>query len=148
MDLIVSVAISILGSSAVFGFIEFLIRRKDNKKDQMGKISDKIDKLSDKVDEKIDTLSKRVDDQDRKLRESLDLQEAINSRIRILRASDEIRHKVRHSKEWFDQVNEDITYYERYCSAHVEFKNNRAVQAISVINKIYTKALEENDFLE
>ena len=42
---ILTVIIACLGSTALFGFIQFLITRKDNKKDQLKTLGEKIDNL-------------------------------------------------------------------------------------------------------
>lgn len=144
MEYVLTIAGAIIGSSAIFGFIQFLISRKDNKSGKLDKISNKIDAL----DKNIKALSNRVDAKDQELRNSMEENKAITARVRILRASDEIRHNMKHSKEWFDQVNEDITFYEAYCTAHPQFKNNRAVHAIANLNEVYASALRDNDFLQ
>ena len=59
-----------------------------------------------------------------------------------------ILHKMRHSKEMFDQINEDIDAYRKYCDKHPEYKNNKAVMAIGNIEKVYGMCLEQHDFLE
>lgn len=143
MSPLLTIAISVLGSSAIFGFVQFLISRKDSKDEKLKDISDKIDKLS----SDLSVLSEEMKQSDKDLKEQIDMQEAINARIRILQASDEIRHRTKHSKEWFDQLNDDITHYEHFCDTHPEFKNNRAVQAIANMNRVYAAALEQNDFL-
>lgn len=74
-------------------------------------------------------------------------QEAINSRIRILRFSDEIRRDIRHSQESFDQTLSDITKYEQYCKDHPEFENKKTVLATKRISEAYDKCVADNDFL-
>ena len=73
--------------------------------------------------------------------------EATTCRYRLLRFNDEILHDLRHSKEHFDQVLEDITRYETYCHEHPEYKNNKAVLAIENIKRVYQKCSDENTFL-
>lgn len=41
----ISIVLSVLGSTAVFGFITFLIQRRDEKKNDLGNIKDKIEKI-------------------------------------------------------------------------------------------------------
>ena len=72
---------------------------------------------------------------------------ATTCRYRILRFNDEILHDLRHSKEHFDQVLEDITRYETYCHEHPEYKNNKAVLAIENIKRVYQKCSNDNTFL-
>ncbi|MBQ2856569.1 MAG: hypothetical protein IJE78_05465 [Bacteroidaceae bacterium] len=154
MQAVLTILLSIVGSSAVFGFIQFMITRKDNKNEKLDKLSkdikevnDSVAKLSGEMSKKIDDLSEEMKAGDAKLREESMRTVADTRRVRILRGSDEIKLKMRHSEEWFDQMNEDITEYEKYCESHPGYKNNKAVHAITNINSVYAKALEENDFL-
>ena len=70
-----------------------------------------------------------------------------NVRQRILHFNDEILSGKRHSKEHFNEILEDINVYETYCTNHPNFKNNRAVLAISTIKDVYKECLREHDFL-
>ena len=54
-------------------------------------------------------------------------------RYRILRFNDEIIQEVRHTKEHFDQILEDIDNYEKFCKENPDFPNNKAVLAIKNI---------------
>lgn len=154
MQSILTILLSIVGSSAVFGFIQFMITRKDNKNEKLDKLSkdigavnSSVKALSETVDKKISDLSIEMKASDEKLRQESMKTVADTRRVRILRGSDEIKLKMRHSEEWFDQMNEDITEYEKYCESHPGYKNNKAVHAIANINSVYAKALDENDFL-
>ena len=69
------------------------------------------------------------------------------ARIRILRFGDECTRGLSHSEEHFNQVLDDINAYERYCNAHPEYKNAKAVLTIARIKEIYTERLENGDFL-
>lgn len=132
MSTALTIICSIAGSSAIFGFIQFLIIRRDEKKGKLAGILKEIQNIR----KDISILSGNI--------ERVQILEA---RIRILRASDEIRMNVKHSKEYFDQLNDDITKYQQYCEDNPRFKNNRAIMAIQNINEVYTKALKDNDFL-
>ena len=55
--------------------------------------------------------------------DKLNESEATDARYRILRFDDEIRHHVKHTEEHFNQIMDDIDEYERYCSAHPNYKN-------------------------
>lgn len=154
MDWRMQVLLAILGSGALFGFIEFLIQRRDAKWKELKEISNCVGNLTEDVSDLKDdlhqveeTLETKIEQHHTKLGESLEETKAVNARVRILSASDEIRHHMKHSKEWFDQLNEDITFYEQYCMGHPTFKNNKAVLAIANINRVYADALKDNDFL-
>lgn len=185
-QMFVTIAVAVIGSGAVFGFIQFLITRKDNKNEKFiaidsqfknvhtkfdtfeKSVNDRFDKMASSVDAKFDRVEQAIDKigqglKDIHTRLSVDVQEvydkieevydhidrtqAVNARIRILQASDEIRLGGKHSKEFFDQLSDDITLYENYCKEHTNFKNNRAIQAITNINSIYQERLHDNDFI-
>lgn len=128
--------VTVLGfvcGGAFLTFLQFLINRHDEKK---GK-KDALLKAVEKIEKEIEHLRGEAAE-DR----------ADNARIRILQFSDECRHGSKHSKEHFDQINQDIDRYRAYCNAHPEYQNNRSVQAIANIERIYAKCLEENSFLD
>lgn len=79
--------------------------------------------------------------------DKLNESETTNCRYRILRFDDEIRHKVKHTEEHFNQIMEDIDDYERYCSGHPNYKNSKAVSAIENTRRTYEKCRRENSFL-
>jgi uncharacterized membrane protein YbhN (UPF0104 family) len=72
---------------------------------------------------------------------------ADTARYRILRFDDEIRHGLKHSEEHFNQVLSDIDLYEKYCTNHKDYPNNKAVSAIAKIKKTYEKCKDENSFI-
>lgn len=72
---------------------------------------------------------------------------AKNLRTKIIRFASEIRVHQLHTKDYFDEVMDDITAYERYCDTHKNFKNNITVMSSELITKTYKKCLEENSFL-
>lgn len=89
--------------------------------------------------DKVNTLETKVG--------ALEKSDVIDCRVRILTFADEIRHGVRHSEETFDQVLSDIDTYERYCTEHPDFMNNKAVAAKAKILDIYSECMDNNDFL-
>lgn len=93
--------------------------------------------------DKLDTANKALEE----IRKESSENRATTCRYRILRFDDEIRHDERHSKEHFDQILEDITEYETYCSHHQDYKNSKAVLAIENIKRIYQKCTNEGTFL-
>lgn len=119
--------------AAMVALVQFLVARHDEKKGKSDTIRGEIAA----VKESVDRLSAEVA-----------MDRATSARIRILSFSDEIRHGVRHSKESFDQVNLDIDAYRRYCDDHKDYRNNRAVMAISNIERVYRACLEKQDFLD
>lgn len=70
----------------------------------------------------------------------------IESRVRILRFSDEIFHKQDHSKEHFEQILGDIEAYEEYCLAHPTFSNNITKCSVEIITEKYKELVKEHKF--
>jgi hypothetical protein len=68
-------------------------------------------------------------------------------RLRILRFDDELRLNIRHSREYFDNILDDISDYQKYCKSHPDFKNEKVNHAIAHIGEAYDKCHAENDFL-
>jgi len=133
VEQIITIVLSVFGGGALLSFLQYLINRHDTKSGKHSAIMEAINKV--KVE--LDTLRGEINE-DR----------ATNARIRILSFSDEIRHNVKHSKESFDQMMQDIDTYKRYCDKHPEYRNNRAVMAITNIERVYSDCLREHNFLE
>lgn len=73
--------------------------------------------------------------------------EADNVRYRIIRFDDEIRHKMDHTEEHFNQIIKDIDKYENYCRLHPGYENNKAKMAVQNIKETYEKCQNNNSFL-
>lgn len=98
----------------------------------------------------IDTLYKKVNQLDGYVKQLEQAQlecEAKRARTRILRFGDEVRLNVKHSKDSFDEVLADITFYDTYCSTHPDFKNNRTKSTEKVIVDVYEECLRNDSFL-
>ena len=72
---------------------------------------------------------------------------AFDQRNRILRFADELRIKIDHSEEYFNQILEDVDAYEKYCKAHEGYKNSKANDAIALIREVYHECKAENKFI-
>lgn len=99
---------------------------------ELGEIKDRLSELE-KHDRQQDT--NRAEDR------------TLDARRRILQFADEIRRKVRHSEEHFNNVFEDIKCYKTYCKEHENFENDRARISIKIIEETYERCSRENDFL-
>ena len=131
-ELVLTIVAAVLGSSALFAFLQFIIQRKDNKEDKEDTIIEKIDGLASDI---------------KNLSDKIDRNQATQARVRILRAGDELRQSAIRSSEYYRQLNEDITNYEQYCSDHPDYRNNQATLTIQYINDVYQKCLKEDTFL-
>lgn len=99
--------------------------------------------------DKIDAVSKKVEEleaADKKQDEERDRQLALDARRRILSTADEIRKRVRHSEEFFNDALDDISFYRNYCRMHPDFENSKAVISSEVIEETYQQCLLEDDF--
>ena len=130
-DAIIAIFIAVIGSNALWGFIQFLLQRKDNKEDCSKKILDMIQKLDEKIDKLDGELSERG---------------AVACRVRILKFMDEILEGWSHSFDSYTQVMQDITNYINYCDLHPRFKNHQTEATIEYIKNDYQEHLEKNDF--
>lgn len=128
---IIAIFIAVIGSNALWGFIQFLLQRKDNKEDCSKKIIEMITKLDEKIDKLDGELNERA---------------AIAYRVRILKFMDEILEGWEHSYDSYVQVMQDITNYLKYCMEHPEFKNHQTEASIEYIKNDYQEHLEKNNF--
>lgn len=100
--------------------------------------------------DKLDVVSKKVEDleaADKKQDAEREEQMALEARRRILRTADEMRAKIRHSEEFFDDALADASFYRNYCREHPDFENSKAVISSKIIEDAYQKCVLENDFL-
>lgn len=132
MENVIVALIGALTGTGVSSVIVVLLQRKWKRNDQHDAIMAKLEN----IDKRIDKME--AEDSER---------EARHARIRILRFGDECSHEVRHSREHFEQVIEDVDAYETYCRDHPDFKNNKAVLTIKLIKETYQKRLSANDFI-
>lgn len=124
MEIILGV-LGLLTGSGVTTFALTLLQRKWQK-------SDKLDEIQRKLE------AHCTADDERYIKQC---------RTRILRFNDEAIRGMHHTEEHFDDVLDDITEYNRYCEEHKDFKNEKAVMAISNIQRVYKICMEEDSFL-
>jgi membrane-anchored protein YejM (alkaline phosphatase superfamily) len=125
------IIVAIVTSGAFFGFAQFFITRRDNKKN----IEKKLDDIDKKLDERIDVVDQKID----KVAESVDQNAAVLARTHILRFSDEIKNGMIHSSEYWRQQLDDCDTYQRFCDTHPNFKNSYTEHADKHIKEIYDK---------
>ena len=122
--------------AAAVSIISLCLQRKWKKDDQS---AGKLDEISAEVQSVKNTLTAHI---------ATDAEaDAKQARRRIIDFSDECRRGTRHSEEHFDNVLEDIDAYEKYCVAHPQFVNRKAVQSIQFIVEIYDECKRKNDFI-
>mgnify|MGYP007092151625 FL=1 len=122
---LVTIIVAIIGSGAVFGFLQFIIQF-----------------LTTRADMK-QTFGKRLDD----LNSKVDRNQAILARTHILRFADEIRnHGAKyHSEESYRQQLLDIDTYENFCKENPSFSNGLTVIASEYIKKEFIKLFSSGE---
>ena len=107
--------------------------------------------LNKEVIDRVDKIEKLGESNSKELiKLSYDITEtrAINSRSRILEFDDDLLHNVAKSRESFDHIMLDITYYDNFCRKYPDFHNHIADIATSHIVETYKNRLSRNDFLK
>lgn len=119
---IVTVIVAIIGSGAVFGFLQFIIQFLVTRADMKQNFGTKLEALNEKIDEN----------------------QAINARVHILRFADELRSDTPHSLDYYKQTLIDSTYYERYVLTHPNFSNGITELSVEYIKDKYREELERS----
>lgn len=89
----------------------------------------------------------KIDNEIEQLRNTTDERNAELLRSHILRFGDELLHGMRHSKEHFDQILNDITNYNAYCDTHKDFKNDMTKLTTEYIKDVYKECMDKHSFL-
>ena len=126
---ILASVVSVLIGGGILAFVQFLISRHDTKHDKFKEIMEMMTDIKNEVSEiKLDASRS----------------EAVRSRTSILRFQDELYNDIKHSKEYFDQVLDDIDTYEKYCNDHPEFQNGRTKAAAKFIQEERDRLFKEH----
>lgn len=132
------------GSGAVLFLLLTLVQIAPIKVNPWTWIACKIGRaLTGEALDRLDNLEKDI----KEIKQKSEEREATECRSAILRFGDEIRHGTRHSKEHFDQILLDISFYEHYCDTHKDYANNIALMTIEKIKNTYRKCMDEDSFL-
>ena len=105
--------------------------------------------LNAEVLSKVDTLEKELKDvksKQKTMQEVEDERNAKAARARVLRFGDELTNGIEHSKEHFDDILDDMSEYEHYCSSHENFKNDKMGITSQYIKDVYKECLREQKF--
>lgn len=76
-----------------------------------------------------------------------DARNADMHRARILQFNNELLRDIPHTREDFIEIMAEIDFYEKFCEAHPDYKNNRATHAVANISRVYDDRLIKHDFL-
>lgn len=120
---------SALIGGGLLAFVQFLISRHDKKSDRFNEVLEVMAEIKKEVSE---------------IKQDASKSEAIRSRTSILRFQDELYNDIKHSKEYFDQVLDDIETYDKYCDGHPDFKNGRTKAASKYIKEERERLFKEH----
>lgn len=109
--------VAIVGSGAIFGFLQFIIQFLVTRNDMKQNFGKKLDDLNSKVDRN----------------------QAILARTHILRFADDLRNGIHHSEEYFRQQIIDCDTYDAYCKNHPDFSNGLTIVASKYIREEFEK---------
>ena len=141
----------VFGGSGVLILLLTIIELVPIKINPWSKLAENIGKAFNKP--ALDKITS-VEQQLKKTNEKLDghiandeLQKAEDARAAVLRFNNELSRGIPHTREEFFEVLQKIDIYEDYCHKHTDYENNRAVHAITNINRVYDERLAKHDFL-
>ena len=140
-NILVTIIVAVLSSGALFSFLQFMLTRRDTKKNFKGEIEKQISEGFKEVKADI----KEVKDDVKGVKEDLEEHKATLARTHILRFADELRTGT-HSKEYFELQLKDIDTYNDYCKNHPNFANGLTKMAGNFIQEEYRRLyLSHND---
>ena len=125
------------------GLVDKAMNRKRVTNEELADSLKEIRKGYDSQQKDIDSLK----DSFKTMREEEEVKDAQAARRRILRFNDELLRSIDHSKEYFDDILEDIKIYNRYCDEHKDFANGKTVMAKKNIEHCYEQCMEKHSFL-
>lgn len=119
----------LVAGGGILAFIQFLINRHDKKNDRFAEIVETMQEIKKEVQE---------------IKKDASRGDAVRSRTSILRFQDELYNGIKHSKEYFDQVLDDIETYEKYCHENPDFQNGRTKAAAQYIRDERDRLFKEH----
>lgn len=106
-----------------------------------------LKKICEGVNGELIVKVERIEENVKNVESNLSKQVAVSCRSRILVFGDEVTNGVRHSKEHFQHILNDITLYEKYCRENPDFLNNMTKLTAERIKETYTECMKKNTFL-
>lgn len=141
---------AIFGGGSLVTLITFLITRKDQQKKEQSEVLQEVKSIRAEMRQGLSDVRTEIQEvraETAKIKEENAEDRAITYRVRILRFEDELQEGKNPSKDSFDQVLDDISRYNKYCTEHPEFKNDQTVLTVEHIRSVYKEKLDNQDFL-
>lgn len=131
-----SIIIAVISASGFWTLLTTILQNhKEKKNGVQQKLSAIVDQLN-ILEDRIQNMSKQIE-----------YDKADQSRNKILQYGDQIRRKIAHSEQSYNQILQDIDNYLEYCSKHPTYQNNKAGDSIRLIRQAYHKCKLENSFI-
>lgn len=125
------------------GLVDKAMNRKRVTNEELADSLKEIRKGYDSQQKDIDGLKESI----QQMRADEEVKDAQAARRRILRFNDELLRSIDHSKEYFDDVLDDVKIYTDYCEQHKDFANGKTVMAKKNIEHCYEQCMEKHSFL-
>ena len=125
------------------GLIENVFGKKRVTNEDIAKSLEDIKKGYDSQQADIDGLKSSIEN----MRSEEATKDAQGARRRILRFNDELLRDVEHSKEYFDDILEDISIYDQDCQSEPSFQNGKTMMAEKNIQRCYEQCMQKHSFL-
>lgn len=127
LQIVCTILITAVGSSGLWGFMQYKADKKDKTADLLKKIDNKIEELSEELQDTKANLARR----------------------NILSLNDDIETGIWHSRDYYRTViEEDIPKYNRHCETHPNYENGFTSEAVLTIKQKYHKSIENGEFKE
>lgn len=94
----------------------------------------------------IEELEEKVDTNNKENKETRLEDKALDARRRILIFAGEISREFKHSEEEYNQILDDVSFYQDYCKEHPRFPNERANASIKLVRSTFEQVFNKNDF--
>ena len=114
------------------------------------KTQESLKDMQNKIVEDINNTKTEVTDIQTKLKEHIEEEDehrAKQARYRFLRFYDEVCAGLLHSESHWEDVLDDVDFYEKYCAKHPEFKNSRGGIAKDYLKDAYREDKAHGRFL-
>lgn len=140
-SVLITIALACIAAPGFWGLLQHMFDKLTGKRRvTLEDIDNKLDGQRKDIDQLRGSFSQFEDEEA--------LKDAQGARRRILRFNDELLRDIEHSKEYFDDILEDVKTYESYCQSHPKFENGKTVMADKNIKRCYEQCMEKQSFLK